>query len=147
MMFTGGWAGMRALFVELGGRLPAASVRRQAGVETTASGPSDTRLDPAAFEVALTEYQHRDFSLVDVVRAGCTKGSALAAWAASRGLSADQVMAVGDNLNDLQMLEFAGTPVLMGNAVAELKNRGWPVTLGNDESGVARAIDTYVFGP
>jgi hydroxymethylpyrimidine pyrophosphatase-like HAD family hydrolase len=147
VMFTGGCAAMRALFVELGGRLPAASVRRQAGVETTASGPSDTRLDPAAFEVALTEYQHRDFSLVDVVRAGCTKGSALAAWAASRGLSADQVMAVGDNLNDLQMLEFAGTPVLMGNAVAELKARGWPVTLGNDESGVARAIDTYVFGP
>ena len=50
-------------------------------------------------------------------------------------------MAVGDNLNDLQMLEFAGQPVLMGNAVPELKARGWSVTASNDDAGVARAIE------
>jgi hydroxymethylpyrimidine pyrophosphatase-like HAD family hydrolase len=50
-------------------------------------------------------------------------------------------MAIGDNLNDQQMLEFAGHPVLMGNAVPELKQRGWAVTTTNDEAGVARAID------
>ena len=44
------------------------------------------------------------------------------------------------------MLEFAGTPVLMGNALDELKTRGWPVTGTNDEAGVARAIGTFVFG-
>jgi hydroxymethylpyrimidine pyrophosphatase-like HAD family hydrolase len=54
-------------------------------------------------------------------------------------------MAVGDNLNDLQMLEFAGTPVLMGNALDELKARGWAVTASNDEDGVARAIETFIF--
>ena len=53
-------------------------------------------------------------------------------------------MAVGDNLNDLPMLEFAGTPVLMGNALDELKTRGWAVTSTNDEAGVARAIETFV---
>jgi hydroxymethylpyrimidine pyrophosphatase-like HAD family hydrolase len=96
------------------------------------------------FSVALTEYEHRDFSLVDVVAAGCSKGSALRAWAADRGLARDEVMAMGDNLNDLQMLEFAGTPVIMGNAVSELKARGWPVTGSNNDGGVAQAIDRYV---
>ena len=56
-------------------------------------------------------------------------------------------MAIGDNLNDLEMLEFAGCPVVMGNGLDELKTRGWPVTATNDEAGVARAIETFVFGP
>src|SRR5262249_31291070 len=53
----------------------------------------------AQISVALTEYERRDFSLVDVNGAGCSKGSTLARWAASRGWSRDEVMAVGDNLN------------------------------------------------
>ena len=96
------------------------------------------------YSVALTEYEHRDFSLVDVMQAGCSKGSALAAWAERQGLSPSEVMAVGDNLNDLEMLEFAGTPVVMGNAIADLKTRGWAATATNDEAGVARAIETFV---
>jgi hydroxymethylpyrimidine pyrophosphatase-like HAD family hydrolase len=43
------------------------------------------------------------------------------------------------------MLEFAGLPVVMGNCVPELKSRGWPVTLTNDEGGLAAAIRTYAF--
>jgi hydroxymethylpyrimidine pyrophosphatase-like HAD family hydrolase len=96
------------------------------------------------FGVALTEYQERDFSLVDVIRAGCSKGAALREWSERQGLRPDEVMAMGDNLNDLEMLEFAGTPVLMGNALAELKARGWAVTASNDEAGVARAIETFI---
>ena len=52
-------------------------------------------------------------------------------------------MAVGDNLNDLEMLEFAGTAVAMGNAVPSLKTRGFPVTASNDENGLALAIQRY----
>jgi hydroxymethylpyrimidine pyrophosphatase-like HAD family hydrolase len=96
------------------------------------------------FAVALTEYVHRDFSLVDVVRHGCSKGSALRQWAESRGFTRAEVMAVGDNLNDLEMLEYAGQPVVMGNALPELRCRGWAVTTSNDEAGVARAIEEYV---
>jgi Cof subfamily protein (haloacid dehalogenase superfamily) len=121
VMFTGCCADMRDLFDTLGE-------------------------DESMYSVALTEYLHRDFSLVDVVRAGCSKGSALREWTGTRGLSADEVLAVGDNLNDLQMLEFAGTPVLMGNALQELKDRGWMVTGTNDEAGVAAALETLVFG-
>jgi Cof subfamily protein (haloacid dehalogenase superfamily) len=99
-----------------------------------------------AYEVTLTEYLHRDFSLVDVTRAGCSKGAALRELAAQHGIAAHEVMAIGDNLNDLAMLEFAGTPVLMANALPELKARGWAVTESNDDAGVARAIESFVFG-
>jgi Cof subfamily protein (haloacid dehalogenase superfamily) len=95
------------------------------------------------FSIALTEYEHRDFSLVDVNGAGCSKGSTLARWVARRGLAADQVMAVGDNLNDLEMLTFAGTAVVMGNASRALTARAdprWHRTASNDEDGLAAAI-------
>jgi Cof subfamily protein (haloacid dehalogenase superfamily) len=95
--------------------------------------------------VAVTEYESRDFTLVDVNRAGCTKGATLAEWVARRGLTPDEVMAIGDNFNDREMLEFAGVPVVMGNAVEELKGLGWPVTLDNDHGGVAAAIERFVF--
>ncbi len=95
------------------------------------------------FAISVTEYESRDFAMVDVVKAGCSKGSTLVEWAKRRGLAAEEVMAVGDNLNDREMLEYAGCPVVMGNAVAELKTLGWPVTATNDEAGVARAIRTY----
>ena len=52
-------------------------------------------------------------------------------------------MAIGDNWNDREMLEFAGFPVVMGNSVPELKSLGWTVTLSNDENGVAEAIRSY----
>ena len=96
------------------------------------------------FSVALTEYEPRDFSLLDVNSAGCTKGSALARWTAGLGLSRGDVMAVGDNLNDLAMLEFAGRPVVMGNAAPDLKARGFQQTGTNDEGGLADAIRTHL---
>jgi len=52
-------------------------------------------------------------------------------------------MAIGDNWNDREMLEFAGLPIVMGNCVDILKSHGWRVTLSNDESGVAEAIRCY----
>ena len=75
--------------------------------------------------VAVTEYEPRDFSLVDVNAAGCSKGTTLARWASSRGVTRDEVMAVGDNLNDVEMLDFAGVAVVMGNATDALKSRGY----------------------
>ena len=97
---------------------------------------------PAArrLTVTLTEYEQRDFSLLDVTAHGCSKGAALGDWAARQGVPPAGIMAVGDNLNDLDMLELAGHPVVMGNAVAELKRCGWPLTAGHDEAGLAQAI-------
>jgi hypothetical protein len=123
VMFNGGVAPMRGL-VRLLRELPAS----------------------AEFSIAVTEYAERDFSLVDVLPAGCTKGSTLVEWAGRRGYGRDEVMAIGDNLNDLEMLEAAGLPVVMGNAVPALLGRGWPVTASNDAAGVAEAIRRFVLG-
>lgn len=98
------------------------------------------------FSTALTEYEQRNLSILDVIERGCSKGAALAEWARRRGIRREEVMAIGDNWNDRDMLEFAGLPVLMGNSAAELKALGWTVTLSNDEAGVAAAIRAHAFG-
>jgi len=94
--------------------------------------------------VSLTEYVHRDFSLVDITNPTATKGHALASRAAALGLGPEAVMAIGDNFNDLEMLEYAGTAVVMGNAVEPLKTRGFHQTGEQDEAGVAQAIERFV---
>jgi Cof subfamily protein (haloacid dehalogenase superfamily) len=90
--------------------------------------------------VLRTEYPERDLSMIDVLNAGCSKGHALERWAAHRGYRREQVMAIGDNHNDVEMLEFAGHPVIMGNACEELRARGWNITLGNHACGLAAAL-------
>jgi Cof subfamily protein (haloacid dehalogenase superfamily) len=96
------------------------------------------------FTLACTEYDSRNFALVDIIQRGCSKGAALAEWARLRCIAPEEVMAIGDNLNDREMLEFAGVAVVMANSVAELKQLGWRVTLTNDEGGVAAAIESCV---
>ena len=94
------------------------------------------------FSVAITEYVARDFALVDVNAAGCSKGTTLARWVVARGMTPADVMAIGDNLNDVEMLDFAGTAYVMGNATDALKARGYCVTGTNDEEGLSTAIRT-----
>jgi Cof subfamily protein (haloacid dehalogenase superfamily) len=91
--------------------------------------------------VLRTEYEARDLSMVDVLNQGCSKGHALERWAHHRGIPREEVMAIGDNYNDIEMLAFAGVPFIMGNAAEELRREGWTVTLSNDQNGVAAAIE------
>ena len=79
--------------------------------------------------VSLTEYVHRDFSLVDITNPIRHQGPRAGLASVALGLVPEQVMAIGDNFNDLEMLEFAGMPVVMGNAVEPLK-RGWFIRPG-----------------
>ncbi len=97
--------------------------------------------------LARTFYESRNFAFVDVIRAGCSKGATLAEWVSMRGIPREEVMAIGDNLNDREMLEYAGVPVVMGNSVQELKSFGWRETLTNDEAGVAHAITEFALAP
>jgi Cof subfamily protein (haloacid dehalogenase superfamily) len=96
--------------------------------------------------VLRTEYPARDLSMLDVLNPGCSKGHALERWAKYRGIPREQVMAIGDNYNDIEMLAFAGVPFIMGNASEELRRRGWPVTLPNDQNGVAAAVAQVLSG-
>lgn len=95
------------------------------------------------FSLAVTVYEDRDFSMLDVIHPAASKGAALAEWAALRGIARKEILAIGDNHNDLEMLSFAGIPVVMGNSVPELKERGWHVTNSNDDDGVAAAIARF----
>ncbi|HXN72938.1 MAG TPA: HAD family hydrolase [Candidatus Acidoferrales bacterium] len=99
-----------------------------------------------AFTLALTEYESRDFSILDVLRLGVNKGVALKEWSRRKGVAREEVMAIGDNWNDREMLEFAGLPVVMANSVEDLKGFGWTMTSSNNENGVAAAINTYALG-
>jgi len=120
VMYTGGVADMRRL------------AERLAGTEFASE-----------YSVQMTEYEVKNFTLVDVLHPEVSKGAALREWAARRGYSKSEVMAIGDNLNDREMLESAGVPVVMGNSVAELRSNGWYLTGTNDEAGVAQAIERY----
>ena len=102
------------------------------------------RAEVGGCSIQMTEYVNRDFSLVDVTSVEATKGRALAWRAEQLGLTRDEVMAVGDNFNDLEMLEYAGHPVVMGNAVDGLRSRGWHVTGDQNDAGLAQAIERFV---
>ena len=93
--------------------------------------------------MSLTEYPHRDFSLVDVCAADTTKGATLARLAELSASNVPRCMAVGDNYNDREMLEWAGTGVVMGNATRGLRSAGFEVTGTNDDAGLAQAIRRF----
>ena len=103
-------------------------------------------------EVALhrTEYPERDLSIVDILPAGCGKGSALVRLAALRGVKMEEMLAIGDNWNDVSMLEVAGRAVLMENAPEDLKEnaaaKGWSIGGRHDENGVAVVIEAALAG-
>jgi hydroxymethylpyrimidine pyrophosphatase-like HAD family hydrolase len=91
-----------------------------------------------------TKYFERNVSLLDVMNLGCSKGSGLKWLLDQMDCSPSEVMAIGDNLNDLEMLQMAGCPVIMGNSTPGLASDGWHVTQSNDDDGVAGAIHALV---
>lgn len=97
-----------------------------------------------AASLARTEYPEDDFALLDVLSPEATKSKALEFLCLRLGIATDSSMAIGDNWNDLEMLERAGLGVLMANASDELKSRNFAPTLGNDDAGVAFAIRRYL---
>ncbi len=94
--------------------------------------------------LARTEYLEEDLALLDVLGIEATKSRALEFLAALLGITLSSTMAVGDNWNDLEMLETAGLGVIMGNADMDLRSRGLAETGTNDENGVAQAIENYL---
>jgi len=104
------------------------------------------RASAAAPRVHLTwtRYLDRGTSILDVMNRGCSKGATLELWARRSGIARAEVMAIGDNFNDVEMLEFAGRAVVMANGAEGLGRDGWFVTSSNDEDGVARAVEAFV---
>jgi hypothetical protein len=97
-----------------------------------------------------TEYPARDLSILDILPAGCSKGAALLTLARARNIDAAQILAIGDNWNDVSMLQTAGHAVLMDNAPEDLKTiartNGWRIAPSNRDDGVANAIEATLPG-
>ena len=102
----------------------------------------------ATVKVLSTKYLEQDFTLLDIVNAAASKGAGVAAAAAELGVVREDIMAIGDNYNDLEMLLFAGTGIVMANAPLSLREiAGLHPTASNREDGVALAIERFILNP
>jgi Cof subfamily protein (haloacid dehalogenase superfamily) len=91
-----------------------------------------------------TRYRSVDLTILDAISTTASKGASVDEIALSYGIDCADVMAVGDNHNDLTMLRRAGVGVVMANAEDELKAMGFALTASNDDDGVAIAIEKYI---
>ena len=110
-----------------------------------------TSISPVVeIQLARTEYPDRDLSIVDILPAGCSKGAAILRLARTHSIPPGSIMAIGDNWNDLSMLEAVGHPVLMRNAPADIMTvavaRNWRIAPPNTEDGVAEILETLLAG-
>jgi len=122
-----------------------------------AGGVGEMRIAEQAFqdsewstrcECVKTEYLARDLSILDLLPLGVSKGWALKRLATRMGADRKETMAIGDNWNDVEMLEWAGQAVVMGNAATEMrtmaKMRGWKQAPSNDKDGVAVVLEAAI---
>src|ERR1043165_924551 len=92
-----------------------------------------------------TKYAEQDFTLLDILNPAASKGAGVAAAATELGVDREEIMAIGDNYNDLEMLLFAGVGVVMANAPPTLRELGGlHPTASNREDGVALAIEQFI---
>lgn len=81
---------------------------------------------------------------IEVTAENVSKGSAAAVLAEHFNIKREEVMCIGDSLNDLSMIEYAGLGVAMGNADDVIKERASYITDTNDNEGVAKVIDKFI---
>ncbi len=81
---------------------------------------------------------------LEVMEREVSKGRGLEYLCKSLNISANEVIAIGDNENDISMVEFAGLGVAMGNGVEKVKSISDLITSSNDEDGVAKVIEKYI---
>ena len=86
------------------------------------------------------EVTSSDPTNLEIGRKGITKASGLAEVAKLRGIEPQEVVVMGDNLNDLEMIKWAGLGIAMGNAEPIIKEASDYITATNEEDGVAQAI-------
>ncbi len=95
------------------------------------------------FSVARTP-AYPGVKFINIVDPGVSKGEALKALAAHLGVQVSEVMAIGDNTNDISALSVAGLAVAMSNAPDEVKEVADYVTLDVDHSGLAAAVERFL---
>ncbi|PRX28621.1 hypothetical protein BX659_11248 [Orenia metallireducens] len=81
---------------------------------------------------------------IEIINKEVSKGNTLAQIVEDLGLSSEEVIAVGDSFNDLEMIEYAGLGVAVANAREKIKERADYITKSNDEDGVAELIEKFI---
>ncbi|GAB4072979.1 phosphoglycolate phosphatase [Barrientosiimonas marina] len=110
--------------------------------------------DPAALDTFIEELSYYDDlelanslpTNIEINPKGVHKASALESVCERLNITLDNVLAIGDSLNDMKMIQEAGIGVAMGNAQEAIKNVAADVTDTNEQHGVSRAIEKYVLG-
>lgn len=98
---------------------------------------------PEAFVDKYTTVKSTEF-YYEILNKEASKGNALAKLAEHLGITQAETMAIGDNENDLSMIEYAGIGVAMGNATESVKQAADIQTASNDEDGVAEILLKYM---
>ena len=83
-------------------------------------------------------------TFLEIMPQGVDKGEGIRRLGELYGIGTDEIMALGDSQNDLDMLKAAGFPVAMANAAEEVKAAAAYVTASNDDDGVAAAVEKFV---
>jgi Cof subfamily protein (haloacid dehalogenase superfamily) len=91
----------------------------------------------------LSIVQSRPFFL-EITHREATKGRALKFLAEKENISSSQIIAIGDSYNDIDMLQYAGIGVAMGNAPTDVQKTADFVAMDNTEDGVARFLENYI---
>jgi hydroxymethylpyrimidine pyrophosphatase-like HAD family hydrolase len=82
--------------------------------------------------------------ILEILQAGVSKWQALQQLAAQQGITPEEIMAVGDDHNDLDMIRYAGLGIAMGNAVPEVQAAADAVTGSNAEDGLVQALERFI---
>ena len=110
--------------------------------------PQSARIHTHTLAIHRTEYPDRDLCIVDILPAGCSKGNAITRLAAERNIPRAAILAIGDNWNDVSMLEAAGQAAIMSNAPADLlahaQSRRWQQLPTHTEDGVAHLLESLL---
>jgi Cof subfamily protein (haloacid dehalogenase superfamily) len=81
---------------------------------------------------------------IDVLAPGVSKAHGLKILGEHLGVRAEEIIAIGDGFNDMEMINYAGLGVVMGNAPQELKDMADYVTLTNDQNGIAQVVKMFI---
>ena len=122
---------------ELSAQAAAAGAMAASGASSSSSSPPRPFAGLADVTIAVPE-------MLEVVPRGVNKWIGLQRLLGALSVDAAELMAVGDGLNDLEMVRGAGIGVAMGNAVPRVKEAADAVVRGNDEGGIVEAFERFV---
>lgn len=83
-------------------------------------------------------------TVLEIMSKDCNKGYGVKVLADKLGIKREEIICIGDQANDIEMLTYAGLGIAMGNAIEELKNIAQYITSDNDNDGVAKAIENFI---